>query len=158
MEEDVEKGRPIALIASSIAAVLVIGLLLLYKPQKTEKTPDLDAIETHVETSYDTQEIASEPTVELNIEIVEAERRDNQFYVQVQTNDAFDGDCKFTLMPANEDGSLEHDTKLEPADRVSVCESDFPLRALDGGNYELIVLVTAKDGSKKSISKTVTIE
>ena len=75
MEEDVEKGRPIALIASSIAAVLVIGLLLLYKPQKTEKTPDLDAIETHVETSYDTQEIASEPTVELNIEIVEAEKR-----------------------------------------------------------------------------------
>ena len=158
MEEDVEKGRPIALIASSIAALLVIVLLLVYKPQKTEKAPDLDTIETHSETTDGIQEVTSEPTVELDAEIVEAERRDDQFYVQAQTNDAFDGDCKFTLKLAGVDESLEHDAKLEPADRVSTCESSFSLRALNSGKYELTVLITAKNGSKKSVSKTVAIE
>ena len=126
---------------------------MLYKPDKVaDLNPGTDTQET--------PEVESEmtPDVALAAKIVAAERREDDYYVQVETNGAFDGTCEFALTSADEKQKLEHTANLEPADRVSACESFFPLKDLELGEYSVTVLVTAKSGDTKSVSKTVTIE
>lgn len=154
MESDVEKkNSPIPLIVSLVLAVLVVGLLIIYKPNKVA---ELDQ-ETEVSETSETENMPS-PDVELGVEIIAAERRENEYYVQAQTNGTFDGTCKFTVTSSDDELGLEQSARLEPADRVSACESFFPLKGLNPGEHELTVLVTAKDGSTRSAKMTVDIE
>ena len=153
MENNDEKNSPIPLVVSLILAALVVGLLIFYKPNTIA---DLDH-DTEAHDSSETEDVSS-PDIELDAEIVAAERRDNDYYVQVQTNGTFEGVCEFTITALDEEQSLGHSVKLEPADRVSACESSFPLRSLNPGRHSVTVLVTAKDGSTKTVSKIVEIK
>ena len=153
MEDNDERNSLIPLVASLILAALVVGLLIFYKPNKIA---DLDH-GTEAQDSSETEDTPN-PNIELDAEIVAAERRDNDYYVQVQTNGTFEGVCEFTIASLGDEQSLEHSTKLEPADRVSACESSFPLRGLNPGEHNVTVLVTAKNGSTKTVSKVVEIK
>ena len=151
MEDDKKNNKPVALVISSIAAILVIAWLSFYKPVSNSSDSDLDS-STPIEI-----ETTQEPDVKLDIEIVAAEFRDDNYYVQVQTNGAFDGRCSFTLTLMDEEQSIEYETKLEPADRASTCETSFPKKELKSGDYEMKAVVTTKDGQTKSVSKKVSI-
>ena len=151
MEEDIPKNRPTLLIIVSIVAIAIVVLVLLYQP--SEKI----ASDSGPAESSDTGTMP-ESTVELNAEIVLAERRENDYYIQVQTNDTFEGDCVFTLVPVDEGERVTHAVKLEPADRVSACESFFSLKGLNPGKYDVKVAVTAKDGRTTNLSEIMAIE
>lgn len=151
--EDEQKNSPMPLVASLALAALVIGLLIIYKPNKVAELSQ----ETELPETSETIETPS-PDVELDVEIIAAERRDDDYYVQAETNGTFEGTCKFAILSPDDERGAEQSAKLEPADRVSACESSFSLKGLNPGEHNLTVLVTAKDGSTKSVSKKVDIE
>jgi hypothetical protein len=153
MEDNDEKNSLIPLVASLILAALVVGLLIFYKPNKIA---DLDH-GTEAQGSSETEDTPN-PNIELDAEIIATERRGNDYYVQVQTNGTFEGTCKFTITSSDDERGMEQSAKLEPADRVSACESSFPLKGMNPGEHDVTVLVTARDGSTKSVLKTVNIE
>ena len=152
MVDEKKKSTPIALIVSSIAAILVIAWLSFYKPIRKDTFDPDSNLATPVEVDD-----ALEPDVELDVEIVVAEYRENNYYVQVQTNDAFNGVCVFSLVSVDDGQIIEHEAKLEPADRVSNCENSFLLKELHSGDYELKVSVTTKNNKTKVVSRKITI-
>ncbi|MBR3131197.1 hypothetical protein IKG31_01345 [Candidatus Saccharibacteria bacterium] len=151
MEEDKKRSTPVALVVSSIAAILVVAWLSFYKPVNNDSNSDSGS-STPVET-----ETSQGPDTELSIEIVAAEPREEGYYIQVQTNDAFSGKCSFALVSTDKEQNIEYEAKLEPADRASTCEASFTNKELEGGDYEAKVVVTTNDGQTKSVSKEVTI-
>ncbi len=151
-DDEKKKTTPIALIVSSVAAVLVTVWLSFYKPVGYDNSSlDVDSV-----MPTEAGDVI-EPDTELDIELVVAEHREGGYYVQVQTNDAFDGVCVFSLTSIDDEQTVKHESKLEPADRVSNCESSFSSRELGSGDYELTVSVATKDNKTKTISKEVTI-
>ena len=156
MEEEEKESGPLALIIASVAAILVIGWLLIMKPGDVVRKAE--AAETHSADSSDAAESNATRDVELNAEIVVAEQRDDDLYVQVQTSGAFGGTCEIALKAVEDKKSTTHEVALEPADRVSACESSFPLEDLEAGKYEVSVQITVKDGRTKNGLKSIKIE
>ena len=157
----------IVLLSVLIVAVLGIGGFFIVKSlnNNNQKTNESS---TNTSTSENTQKPSNNSTTPTNTTTddsaspIEAgftytEVRNNNYYIEVQTNGAITGTCDISIVPTNGTEG-HHDTDdLEVYNKVSLCSEDFSLKGMNPGEHKITVIIRATDGRTATLEKIVNI-
>lgn len=152
----------VALLAVLVLAVLGVGGYFIVKDlnnknKAAETSQDAAEKKKGLEpTKDDTETSAKEEEIEAGITY--AEIRGQEFYVEVQVNGQVEGTCEFSLIPADGSQGSTRTDDLEIANKVTLCDEDFPLKGLNPGVHTVKAVVQAKDGRSLTLEKTVDIQ
>lgn len=89
--------------------------------------------------------------------ITYAEVRNQNFYVEVQTNGAITGSCEISIMPTSGGQGSTHTADLEPQNKVSLCSTNFSVKGLNPGDHNLTVTIKSTDGRSVTLEQLVKV-
>ena len=165
----------IALLAVLIIAVVCVGGYFIIKDinkgrdddkdntsQTTDDKKKSDSGTSQGGSSGGGEDGGSTPTPEpaqdeLEAGITYAERRGNDYYIEVQVNGQVNGRCDISIVPTSGGEGHHGDDDLEIQNKVSICDEDFSLKGMNPGEHKITVFINAADGRTKTLEKIVNV-
>lgn len=156
------KNTPIIiLLIVLIIAVIGVGAYFIIKdankgnsPEPTQTTTTTTTNTTNTNNTSTTETATPQ---EIEAGITYSEIREDDFYVEAQTNGIVSGVCEISLISASSGTTYSETDELDAQNKVSICHEDFDLDKINRGEYLIRIIINAYDGRSTTLEKSVSI-